>query len=71
MEIRLLRCHSPLHEHGTPAPTQIELPLILTNYACLYVFKENLIYFIIGELIAGFYSAVILIGNHERETRFK
>ena len=48
MEIWLLRCHSPLYEYGTPYPIQIELPFILTNYACLYVFKENLIYFIIG-----------------------
>lgn len=34
------------------------------------MFRANIVYFILGELIAGFYSAVILIGNHEKEIRF-
>ena len=28
-------------------------------------------YFVIGELVAGFYSALVLVGNHENEVRFK
>jgi fatty acid desaturase len=27
--------------------------------------------FVVGLLIAGFYSAIVLIGNHERETRIE
>lgn len=40
------------------------------NYAILFYFYENLVYFVIGELLAGFYSAFVLIGNHEREHRY-
>lgn len=43
---------------------------ILLNYALLFYCRENFIYFILGELIAGFYSAFVLIGNHEREKRY-
>lgn len=40
------------------------------NYTLLVYCRKNLIYFVIGELIAGFYSAFVLIGNHERERRY-
>ena len=43
---------------------------ICINYAVLFYCRENFIYFILGELIAGFYSAFVLIGNHEREKRY-
>jgi acyl-lipid Delta6-acetylenase / acyl-lipid (9-3)-desaturase len=44
--------------------------MISINYASLYFIRANFLYFIIGSLIAGFYSAYVLIGNHEREIRF-
>jgi hypothetical protein len=70
VEVRLL----PLRRHQkklcTPCPTQLDIFLILCNYACLYVFRANFAYWVIGELIAGFYSAFVLIGNHEKEMRF-
>lgn len=40
------------------------------NYALLIYCRSNLVYFLIGELIAGFFSANVLIGNHEREKRY-
>lgn len=49
----------------------LESVFIITNYACLYVFRENLIWWVVGQLIAGFFSAVILVGNHENEVRYK
>ena len=48
----------------------MDVTFILTNYVSLYVFNSNILYFIIGSLIAGFYSAYVLIGNHEKEIRF-
>lgn len=45
-----------------------ELALLTINYWVLS--HQNLIPFVIGLLIAGFYSAFVLIGNHEREVRF-
>ncbi len=41
----------------------IHYSIILYNY-------ENLLYFLIGNFLAGFYSAFVLIGNHEREHRY-
>ena len=38
--------------------------MILVNYISLYVFRARFLNFIIGALIAGFYSAYVLIGNH-------
>lgn len=40
--------------------------LITFNYILLFYCRKNIIYFILGELIAGFFSANVLIGNHER-----
>ncbi len=54
----------PQPQLRTSDPTQLDVVLILCNYACLYVFRANLVYWVIGELIAGFYSAFVLIGNH-------
>ncbi len=45
---------------------QIDTLLIIVNYSVLFAFRENILYFLIGQLIAGFYSAFVLIGNHER-----
>lgn len=71
MEIRLLCLRTPRKEHRTLAITKVEIVLISLNYACLYYFRANFIYWVVGELIAGFYSAFVLIGNHEKEIRFK
>lgn len=43
---------------------------IALNCSLIFYCRANFIYFIIGELIGGFYSAFVLIGNHEREKRF-
>lgn len=43
---------------------------IVLNYALIFYCRNNLIYFILGELLAGFFSANVLIGNHEREKRY-
>lgn len=48
--------------------TQIDLALIAVNYSFL-VISGRWLSFAIGMLIGGFYSAHVLIGNHERETR--
>lgn len=48
----------------------MELVSIVINYTIIFYFYENLMYFLIGNLIAGFYSAIVLIGNHEREKRY-
>lgn len=48
----------------------IDIILIALNYALLLYCRKNLIYFIIGELLVGFFSANVLIGNHEREKRY-
>ena len=42
--------------------------LILINYSLLYL-SGHWLQFVVGMLIGGFYSAHVLIGNHERETR--
>lgn len=47
-----------------------DLLLLGLNYASLIYWHENILCFLVGLLIAGFYSAFILIGNHERETTF-
>lgn len=49
---------------------KIDIILIALNYALLLYCRKNLIYFIIGELLVGFFSANVLIGNHEREKRY-
>ena len=49
----------------------MDVSLILLNYACLVYWYQNFVYWVIGELIAGFYSAFVLIGNHEREKRYE
>ena len=41
------------------------------NYLVLFYFYDNLLYFVLGGLIGGFFSAFVLIGNHEREKRYK
>ena len=48
----------------------MELAAISINYAILCYNYQNLLYFLIGNLIGGFYSALVLIGNHEREHRY-
>lgn len=35
-----------------------------------FISRQRLIYFFVGILIGGFYSANILLGNHEREKRY-
>ena len=40
------------------------------NYSILFYNYENILYFLLGNLIAGLYSAFVLIGNHEREHRY-
>ena len=49
----------------------MDVTLILLNYACLIYWSQNFVYWVIGELVAGFYSAFVLIGNHEREKRYE
>lgn len=66
MALRLPRVRPPLPQLRTSYPIQLDVTLILTNYACLYVFRANILYWVIGELLAGFYSAFVLIGNHEK-----
>lgn len=45
-----------------------ELAYLIVNY--WFLSFANLYLFVIGELIFGFYSAFVLIGNHEREHKF-
>lgn len=44
----------------------IELVAISINYMIIFYNYQNLLYFVLGNLIGGFYSAFVLIGNHER-----
>lgn len=44
----------------------LDITMITLNYALLIYCRKNLIYFFIGELVAGLFSAFVLIGNHER-----
>jgi hypothetical protein len=44
----------------------LDLFFFMINYALILSRPQNLIYFVIGELISGFYTAFVLIGNHER-----
>ena len=48
----------------------VDVALILINYSLLMYCRKNLIYFFLGELLVGFFSANVLIGNHEREKRY-
>lgn len=50
---------------------QLDTTLILLNYASLIYWSQNILYWVIAELLAGFYSAFVLIGNHEREKRYE
>ena len=43
---------------------------IMLNYSLIFYCHQNIIYFVLGELLAGFFSANVLIGNHEREKRY-
>lgn len=45
--------------------------MISINYLSLWYLEANVANFVIGELIAGFYSAYVLLGNHEREQRYE
>lgn len=49
----------------------IELVAISINYMIVFYNYQNLLYFVLGNLIGGFYSAFVLIGNHEREHAYK
>lgn len=40
------------------------------RYYCLYLARANFHYYIIATLVGGLYSAFLLTGNHERETKF-
>ncbi len=44
----------------------MELAAIGINYIIIFYNYQNLLYFLIGNLIGGFYSAFVLIGNHEK-----
>ncbi len=46
-----------------------DLICMAANY--YFISRQRLIYFIVGMLIGGFYSANLLLGNHEREKRYK
>lgn len=48
----------------------MELVGISINYMIIFYNYDNLLYFLLGNLIGGFYSAFVLIGNHERELRY-
>jgi hypothetical protein len=43
---------------------------MIIHYCIILYNYENLLYFLIGNLVAGFYSAFVLIGNHEKEHRY-
>jgi len=47
-----------------------DISLIIVNYLMIFS-SGNVLNFLIGNLIAGFYSAFVLIGNHEREHRIQ
>lgn len=47
---------------------QNEIALLIVNYWILSF--SSLWMFFVGELVGGFYSAFVLIGNHEREEKF-
>ncbi len=49
---------------------QMELAGIIVNYMIIFYNYDNLLYFLLGNLFGGFYSAFVLIGNHEREVRY-
>ena len=49
--------------------TQYELVMIFAHYYLLY--KQKVAFLGLGLLIAGFYIATIVFGNHEREKRYK
>jgi fatty acid desaturase len=49
---------------------QLDIALIITNYTFLF-YSAQYVSFLVGLMIAGFYSANVLIGNHERETRIE
>ena len=70
MEIRLTHLRHKKQKCRNYLLIQVDVSLILLNYASLIYFNANFIYWIIGSLIAGFYSAYVLIGNHEREVRY-
>jgi len=48
----------------------MELIAISINYAIIFYNYQNLLYFGLGNLLGGFYSAFVLIGNHEREHKY-
>jgi fatty acid desaturase len=70
VEIRFLESCDPIQKLRTDLFIQVDISLILLNYACLAIWHHNIINWVIGALIAGFYSAFVLIGNHEREKRY-
>lgn len=45
---------------------QLEIVSISINYFIIFYNYQNLPYFLLGNLLGGFYSAFVLIGNHER-----
>lgn len=46
----------------------VDLICLGINY--YFISKQKIAYFVIGILIGGFYSANLLLGNHEREKRY-
>ena len=46
----------------------VDLICMSINY--YFISRQKLIYFFVGILIGGFYSANLLLGNHEREKRY-
>jgi fatty acid desaturase len=49
---------------------QMEIAGIAINYMIIFYNYENLVYFLVGNLLGGLYSAFVLVGNHEREVRY-
>jgi acyl-lipid Delta6-acetylenase / acyl-lipid (9-3)-desaturase len=48
----------------------LDVALICVNYSFLAFWHHNILNWLIGQLLGGFYAAFVLIGNHEREKRY-
>jgi fatty acid desaturase len=48
----------------------MEIVGIAINYMIIFYNYQNLVYFLVGNLVGGLYSAFVLVGNHEREVRY-
>lgn len=52
------------------AKNYLDVFLCLAGVFVILAFRENIFYYLLGQVLISYYSAFVLSGNHEHEQRF-